>query len=104
VLKKGACVNSRPLWKRIAEDLEKSTRNRRLVNLSSLKRFTKENETVVVPGKVLGSGEINHKLTVAAFAFSQNAKVQIEKANGKCITIKDLLKQNPQGKDVKIVG
>ena len=90
------------IWKRLADDLSKSTRERRAVNLNRITRHTKANEIVVVPGKVLGTGELAHSLTIAAFAFSETAKKQIEAAKGKAITIQELLKQKP--KDIKIIG
>ncbi|MFQ5620644.1 MAG: 50S ribosomal protein L18e [Candidatus Nanoarchaeia archaeon] len=92
------------LWKRIASDLSKSTRAQRVVNVSRLARYTKENETVIIPGKVLGSGELPHALTVAAWDFSKGARQQIEKAKGKCLSISELHKQNPQGQKVRILG
>lgn len=92
------------LWKRVADDLEKSTRNRRVVNLSRLARHTKQNEVVVVPGKVLGSGEIDHTLTVAALSFSKTAKQQIENAKGKAITINELLTKKVKPNEIKIIG
>lgn len=103
-LKKHSYSQEAGIWKRIASDLEKPSRSRRVVNLSRINRFTKENETIIVPGKVLGSGTINHSIVIAALAFSDNARQQIEKANGKCITISELTKQNPKGKDVKVIG
>lgn len=87
------------IWKRIAEDLERPTRNRREVNLDRLNRHTKANELVVVPGKVLGSGEINHKLKVAAFTFSKSASEKLDN-----MTIRQLMKDNPKGKGVRILG
>ena len=69
-----------PFWKRIAADLSKSTRNRRAVNLSRINRFTKDGETIIVPGKVLATGELDHKVTIAAWQFSGQAKEKIEKA------------------------
>ena len=92
------------IWKRIADDLEKPTRQRRVVNVSRINRHTAPDETVIVPGKVLGAGLVNHKLTVAAFSFSTSAKERIEEARGKAITITELLKLNPKGKDVRIIG
>lgn len=92
------------IWKRIAMDLEKPTRQRRVVNMSRLNRFTKTGESVVVPGKVLGAGVLNHALVIAAFAFSGSAKQQIESAKGKCLTIQEMAKQNPSGKNVRIIG
>lgn len=92
------------LWKRIVLDLEKPTRQRRVVNLSRISRYTKENDTIIVPGKVLGSGLLNHKLTIAAYSFSQGALQKINKANAKAISIKELMKENIKGKGVKIIG
>lgn len=103
-LRKESSLREIPLWKRIAEDLEMPTRNRRAVNVSKINRHTKPDETVIVPGKVLGSGVLNHKLTVAAFAFSEGAKERIKSANGKCLTIQELVKTNPEGKNVRILG
>ena len=92
------------LWKRVADDLEKPTRQRRVVNLSRINRYTKENETIVVPGKVLGSGILGHKLTIAAFSFSSGALEKINQANAKAITIHDLMKEPVKGKRVRIIG
>ena len=103
-LKKQSYEQEAKIWHRLASDLEKPSRKRKAVNLSRLNRNTKENETVVVPGKVLGSGSINHGIVIAAFAFSENAKVQIEKAKGKCLSIAELAKKNPKGKDVRIIA
>jgi len=103
-LKKESNNQKNKIWKRIAQDLEKPTRNRRIINLSRINHTTKKNETIIVPGKVLGSGILNHELTIAAYAFSESAKKQIQQANGKTISIQELLKTNPKGKDVRIIG
>lgn len=91
------------LWKRIAEDLEKPSRQRRQVNISRISRSAKEGEMVIVPGKVLGTGSLGNKLTVAAYTFSESAKAEISK-NGKAISIEQLMKDNPKGKKVRIIG
>ncbi len=92
------------IWKRIAHDLEKSTRSRRIVNISRINRFTRADEVVVVPGKVLGSGALKHNVTVAAFAFSESAREQILNAKGKCLSIPELVRQKPSGKDIRVMG
>lgn len=92
------------IWKRVATDLEKPTRSRRIVNLSKISRFTKPDETIIVPGKVLGAGELNHKITVVAYNFSESAKEMIAKAEGKTMTISELIKINPKGKGIRIIG
>ncbi|MFC1800657.1 50S ribosomal protein L18e [Nanoarchaeota archaeon] len=91
------------LWKRIALDLEKSTKSRRIVNLYRINKHSNEKETTVVPGKVLGVGEIDKKVTVAAFSFSSQARDKINKV-GKAITIQDLMKLNPKPSEVRIIG
>jgi len=103
-LRKECSTSQAALWGRVADDLEKSTRNRRVVNISRLARYTKPNEVVVVPGKVLGSGMMPHGIVVAALSFSGVAKDRIEAAKGKALSIQDLLKQKLKAKDIKIVG
>ena len=103
-LKKNSNEQSINLWKRIANDLEKPTRQRRVVNLSSISRHTKENEIIVVPGKVLGSGDLEHKVTISAFQFSDGAKEKLEKAGAKIVPLLELSKENPSGKGIRIIG
>ena len=103
-LKKASIEQDVKIWKRIAQDLEKPSRQRRIVNIARINRVTKEGEQVIVPGKVLGTGTLSHKLTLAAFDLSESAKDQIKKSQGKIMTIAELLKQNPKGKNVRIIG
>src|SRR3989338_7682619 len=91
-----------PLWKRIANDLEKSARQRRNVNIYKIDRHIGEKETALIPGKVLSEGELTKKVTVAAYQFSAQAKAKINKA-GKAITLQELMKTNPKGKNVRII-
>lgn len=91
------------LWKRIANDLNKPTRRRRVVNLSKIERYAKDNETIVVPGKVLASGDLNRKLTIAAYQFSEQAREKINR-NGTALTIRELLAKNPKGRKTRILG
>jgi len=103
-LKKRGSQQSVSLWKRVASDLEKPTRQRRVVNLSRISRHTKENEVIIVPGKVLGAGDLEHKLTISAFQFSDGAKEKIEKVGAKIVPLLELSKENPSGKKIRIIG
>ena len=103
-LKKNSRENQAQVWRSLADHLSSSNRSRIAVNVSRLNRYTKDGETVVVPGKVLGSGKADHPITVAAFAFSDVAQSKIQAAKGKCLSIRDLMKKNPSGKNVKIMG
>ena len=99
-LKKLSLDEKAPIWKRIAKDLAKPTRQRRVVNISRLNRFSKPKEIIIVPGKVLGTGELGHEITVAAWQFSDSAKEKIKN----CMEIRELMKKSPKGKGVKILG
>ena len=103
-LKRRGNEQSVNIWKRIAIDLEKPTRQRRVVNLSKINRFAKENEVVVIPGKVLGSGMLEHKLTISAYQISDQAKDKIQKAGAKIVSLLELSKEKPDGKGIRIMG
>lgn len=102
-LKKTSSVEGVKLWRAVAKELEKPTRSRRVVNLTKLDKYAKENETVLVPGKVLGSGDVNKKMTVIAYKFSDQAATKIS-GKGAVMSIEECLKQNPKGKNIKIMG
>ena len=103
-LKKQSRENKVEIWRNVAESLAKHRRKRIAVNVSRLNRCTEKNQTVVVPGKVLGTGKINHPITVAAFAFSEKARGKIKAVKGKTLSFLQLVKKNPKGSNVKIIG
>ncbi|MEM2102607.1 MAG: 50S ribosomal protein L18e [Candidatus Bathyarchaeia archaeon] len=103
-LKKAAHENKAAIWREISEALSRTRRKRIAVNLSKINRYTQKDETVAVLGKVLGTGSVDHPVTVAAFAFSGSAISKIKKARGKCITFSELIKKNPKGSNVKLIG
>jgi large subunit ribosomal protein L18e len=103
LLKKESKEKQAGIWLDLAEYLSKTRSQRIAVNLSTINRNTKRADTVVVPGKILGSGNINHSLTVASFAASEKAKAKVVAAKGKYISIPELLEKNPKGANVKII-
>lgn len=103
-LKKTAIKQDVALWKRVATDLEKPTKKRRIVNLSRISNYAKENETVIVPGKVLALGELDKKVVIAAYTISKQAEDKIKANGSKFMTIPELLKKNPKGSKVRIIG
>ena len=103
-LKKKSVEHKVNIWNKIASDLERPTRVRHIVNLSKINLYTKENDTIVVPGKVLGSGTLDHKLTISAYQFSNGAKEKINKAGCKIIPLNELIQESPQGKRIRILG
>ena len=91
------------IWRDTASRLESSRKNWAEPNLSHISRHSDKKETVLVPGKVLGSGEINGKQTVAAYSFSEGAKSKIEASGGRTLSIRELMEENPNGKGVRIL-
>lgn len=92
------------LWFALAANLEKPNAQYSIVNLSKLAVYTKDKDVVIVPGKVLAGGNLDHSLTIAAFRFSSEAKKKIEARKGKALSITQMLHENPQGKQVRIIG
>ncbi len=103
-LERTARRRNAPIWRRVAELLGRSKRSRAIVNVAELMRNTAEGEKIVVPGKVLGAGTASHGLTIAAFRFSPQAKQKLEKAGCMCISILDVLKENPNGTGIRLLG
>jgi large subunit ribosomal protein L18e len=102
-LKNESRANDAPIWARIAEELSRSRKIRVEVNLEKLNKFTKPKDTVIVAGKILGSGTLDHEVTVASFKASKSASDKIVQARGRLISIRDLVKMNPKGANIKII-
>lgn len=96
--------NEAPIWRDVADRLERSRRNWSEVNLSRLGRHAGKGEQVVVPGVLLGTGEITVPVTVAAFRASEAARKKVEAAGGRSVSLLELAVQNPKGSGVKILG
>ncbi len=102
-LKAASRENGAPLWRDIAKRLEKPRRNYAAINLSKINRHTQSNDTVLVAGKVLASGDLDHSVTVAALNFSSEASSKIKAAGGKCMAIGKLMQEHPKGSGIKIL-
>ena len=76
-LRKASRENDARIWRDIAERLERPRRSYAEVNLSRINRYAEDGDTVLVPGKVLGAGRLEKRVTVAALAFSQKAFASI---------------------------
>jgi large subunit ribosomal protein L18e len=93
-----------PVWKAVADNINRPRRIKREVNLSSFEKTGNAKEIIVIPGVVLGGGEAGKHLKVAALKFSSSAREKIEKAGGKCMSIEELVAEHPAGKNVRILG
>ena len=91
------------IWRDVADRLEKPRANHAEVNLGRIERYAREEETVVVPGKVLGSGALQKNVTVAAVDFSSSAATKIDQV-GETVQLEQLLEDNPEGSDVRVIA
>lgn len=91
------------VWKDVAEKMSKPTRSRIEVNVAEISRNSKSGEMIVVPGIVLSSGDIDKKVSVAAWRFSGSAQKKIIGAGGKAMSIEQMKKENPKGTNVRLM-
>ena len=104
ILRRAFKKSKAPIWNSIKDDLLSPRSNRREVNVSKLANVTKNDEVIVVPGKVFGAGAIGHRLTVCAFSISEMAARKIIGSGGKIVTLNNLIENHPDGKEVRIIG
>ncbi len=102
-LKKQSREKDAGIWHDVAEYLSKPSRQAVTVNLSRINRHTEKGSTVVVPGKILATGTLNHSVTVAAFSASAKAQEKLKAAKAKYVSIPELVEKNPTGSNVKII-
>jgi large subunit ribosomal protein L18e len=102
-LKKQGREKEADVWRDVAKHLAKSKQHRATVNLSRINRHTQKGDAVVVPGKLLGAGALDHAVTVAAFSASETAKEKLKAAKAKYLSITELVEKNPKGANVKII-
>ena len=102
-LKSKSHENDAPIWREVSERLARPKRSYASVNISRISRHTAAGETIVVHGKVLGAGELNHSVVVGAFDFSDGARSKITDAGGECLTIEELVERAPTGSNVRII-
>jgi large subunit ribosomal protein L18e len=101
-LKDRANIDAAPIWKDIAKRLEIPSRNYATVNLSKINRHTANYDVLLIPGKVLGAGLIDHPVTVSAVNFSGSAIKKITEAGGKCLSLEEIMETNPKGSGIRI--
>ncbi|PSP61388.1 50S ribosomal protein L18e [Halobacteriales archaeon QH_8_67_36] len=101
-LKSAARNSGGAVWGDVAERLQKPRRTHAEVNLGRIERYAREDETVVVPGKVLGSGVLQKDVTVAAVDFSGTAETKIDKV-GEAVSLEQAIENNPEGSHVRVI-
>ncbi len=101
-LRAAARSHEAAIWDSVADRLERARHQTHPVNVGHLERLVDANSTVVIPGKLLAAGTLSKPVTVAAFSYSVGAREKIHTAGGKALTISDLVKAHPNGREVRI--
>ena len=91
------------LWRRVSEILSKPSRNRPEINLYRLNKLTKENDVVVVPGKILGAGTLDHPITVSSLMISELALTKLTESKSNHMSIEQMMKKYKKGSNIKIL-
>lgn len=92
------------LWRDVAQRLSKSRSNWAQPNLSRVSRYAPEGATVVIPGKLLGSGDVAGSPTIVAYSVSAGARAKVEAAGGRVMSLRELMNENPKGSGVVILA
>lgn len=92
------------IWRATSHDVLASRKNRPEVNIGVISKNTKDGSRVLVPGKVLGVGKIDHKVIVGAYSFSKSARSKITSNGGSCLGIPEFMHSSASVKDVVLLG
>jgi len=95
--------NKAKIWAVAADQLSRPRRARAVLNVTHVSRSTKPDSLVLIPGKLLGSGAINHRVVIGAFEYSAAAREKVERAGGQCMALKDFVTHYPKGSNVTIM-
>lgn len=90
-------------WLEVAGILSGSKKNRVNLNLRDIEEGSKENDCIVVSGKVLSEGNVSKKIKVVALSFSERAKEKLLKQKCEVLSIIEEIKKNPSAKGIKIL-
>ncbi len=102
LLEKTSRKEKKVIWKDIAERLKKPRRRRASVNLWKLGSIKSDKKYLLVPGKVLGFGNVEKALNVVALEYSESAKAKILE-KGKAMSIAEALEAKIKPSDVVII-
>ena len=90
-------------WQIVAHKISSSRRTRVDLNLDEIDKQAKDGDLIIVPGKVLGTGEIKKKVRISALDYSESAKEKLKNSKTEFNFIMEEIKKNPEAKGIKIL-
>ena len=103
-LKSASKKDEAPIWSKIAKNALKSNSSKKTINLKKIDMLTDDGNAVVISGKILGTGQLSHKVLVSSFSISNSAAKKIKESGGQVLKFSDMIEKFPTGKGVKIIG
>ncbi len=72
----------------------KPRRQRVKVTLLKLQKYAKDNDNIIVPGKVLGTGKISKKFNISAIEYSKSSLERLKEAGCNIVDIKNMIEKD----------
>jgi large subunit ribosomal protein L18e len=73
------------------------------INLEELDAQLKDSDKALIPGKVLGTGNLTKKVKIIAYSFSESAVEKLEKAKIEFSELSEEIKTNKKLNEYKII-
>src|SRR3989338_465913 len=83
-------------WVKLAHVLSGPTRIQASINLKQIDEQTKAGDTILVPGKILSSGNLTKKVRICALGISASAREKLKASKSEFVTIAEEIKDNPK--------
>jgi len=96
-------ANKNEDWKSLARVLSGPSRKFSAVNLRTIDLNTKAGDTVLIPGKVLSSGDLTKKVRIVSLSISRDARDKLAKTKSEHASILDEIKINKKAEGIKIL-
>lgn len=90
-------------WQGLVKIISGPTRGYSSVNLERIDKNTTAGDTVVVPGKILSSGNLTKKVRICALSISKSALHKLKETKSEYCSIKDEIKLNSKAAGIKII-
>ena len=84
-----------PIWREVSDYLNVPSRQSKSINLFRISKYANENDIIIVPGKVLGNGDLTKKVTIACYRISDSAKRKVMESGSSVMSIEEALQKWP---------
>ncbi len=104
-LKKKSIADKQDFYLALSKAMDVSSRNFPAINVYRLNKIAKKNPNKIylIPGNLLGYGDITSAVKVYAYKVSKNAEEKIKAVKGSVKDFDELLKSKLESKDIMIV-